>query len=129
MFEAPPPPMDAPRTNQPDTLAEIPDTGRPETTATPDTRVFIDQGGMYEAPPPPMDAPRITPADAQPDSPDAGTARDTGSRSGDEAGASETRPADTRDATTVPDTRLFIDQGGMIEAPPPPMDTRPPTKG
>ena len=127
MIEAPPPPMDAPRINQADTLAEIRDTGRPETTATPDTRVFIDQGGMYEAPPPPMDAPR--PADTQPDSPDAGAGRDTALGSGEDAGASETRPADTRDATTAPDARLFIDQGGMIEAPPPPMDTRPPEKG
>jgi hypothetical protein len=71
-----------------------------------------------------MDAPRITPADAQSDagardvgsSPDAGTSTD--------AGPSEGGALDSRDATILPDTRMFIDQGGMIEAPPPPVDAR-----
>ena len=128
MYEAPPPPMDAPQV-QPDAApADLrsPDGSAREAVVSPDARVFIDQGGMYEAPPPPMmDAPRITP-DAQPDAGarDVGSSVDSGT--GADADAREAGAPDARDATAAPDTRpdarVFIDQGGMYEAPPPPMD-------
>ena len=60
MFEAPPPPMDAPvnRDAGRDAVAgeaSTLDAGTSDTKTIPDTVVFMDQGGMFEAPPPPMD--------------------------------------------------------------------------
>jgi hypothetical protein len=124
--------MDAPQALPADAQADLrnPDGSAREAAVSPDARVFIDQGGMYEAPPPPMmDAPRITPPDAQPDAgaKDAGSGVDSGT--GADADAGEAGAPDARDATVIPDTRVFIDQGGMYEAPPPPMDARPFNKG
>jgi radical SAM superfamily enzyme YgiQ (UPF0313 family) len=132
MYEAPPPPMDAPQALPADAQADLrnPDGSAREAAVSPDTRVFVDQGGMYEAPPPPMmDAPRITPPDAQADAgaKDAGSGVDSGT--GADADAGEAGAPVARDATVIPDTRVFIDQGGMYEAPPPPMDARPLNKG
>jgi radical SAM superfamily enzyme YgiQ (UPF0313 family) len=114
--------------------AVAPDGSAPEAAVSPDARLFIDQGGMIEAPPPPMmDAPRVTPPDAQPDAGarDVGSSVDSGT--GTDADASEAGASDARDATAIPDTRpdarVFIDQGGMIEAPPPPMDAPTLNKG
>jgi len=113
-----------------------------------DTTVFKDQGGMFEAPPPPMDAFVPQPVDVRPDGlpdaqpeaqsdmrsdvrPDAGAdSRNTDDGSPDasevggdtvtgEAGGVDEGTADTK---TIPDTIVFMDQGGMFEAPPPPMD-------
>lgn len=76
---------------------------------------FKDQGGMFEAPPPPMDARLDTTADANPDaSPDAG------SSDGLDALVREAGVADTADGKRD----AFVDQGGMFEAPPPPMDAK-----
>ena len=88
------------------------DSVQADTKTVPDTTTFKDQGGMFEAPPPPMDAPIIK-QDAQAD---AGVKGD--------AEVSEAGPLDTgtTDVKTVPDALVFKDQGGMFEAPPPPMD-------
>ena len=78
---------------------------------------------MFEAPPPPMDAPVVITPDAQSDAqPDASAdaRRDTISDAGvSEAGALDTGTSDTK---PIFDTVVFKDQGGMMEAPPPPMD-------
>ena len=89
-----------------------------DTKPVADTITFKDQGGVMEAPPPPMDAPAEAPADLRPDSlPDAGTdVRDDAGVS--EAGSGDGKLADARDAV------VFKDQGGVMEAPPPPMDAR-----
>ncbi len=80
----------------------------------PDATTFRDQGGMLEAPPPPMDAPKVLVQDASVDTRDAG-ARD--------AGALDTGTSD--DAKLIADAVTFRDQGGVMEAPPPPMDAKP----
>jgi radical SAM superfamily enzyme YgiQ (UPF0313 family) len=110
-----------------------------DTKPVADTPAFTDQGGMFEAPPPRLDAPIESPADLAPDlgpdlaldtSPDASAdvRTDTAdSRTGDaarDAGTSEAGALDVgnKDAKPVVDTVVFMDQGGMFEAPPPPMD-------
>ena len=92
----------------------------------PDTRVFVDQGGMIEAPPPPVDAnigvrydAGVVTVDTR--GPDLGG--DVGdAQSGEVHGDTQALDQRPADATVPKDTRLFIDQGGMIEAPPPPVD-------
>jgi hypothetical protein len=105
-----------------------------------DTAAYTDQGGMFEAPPPRLDAPIVTPADVAPDlgpdlAPDGGAdvrtdaadsrAADTRAADGAndageaDAGAIDGGAVDTR---PVADAVLFMDQGGMFEAPPPAMD-------
>jgi hypothetical protein len=130
MYEAPPPPMDAPGKDQPDASADSRDGGGKESgispdTRTPDGRAFVDQGGMYEAPPPPMDAPRL---DTRSDSASIDSRADTeaGGEAGGDTGGSDAKSSETRDA--LPYTRVFINQDGMYEAPPPPMDA-PANKG
>jgi anaerobic magnesium-protoporphyrin IX monomethyl ester cyclase len=90
-----------------------------------DAFAYKDQGGMFEAPPPPMDAPIVKLDTAVPDATadagadagrDAGTAIDGGAR---EDGGLD---ADKVDLRPVVDAIVFKDQGGMFEAPPPPMD-------
>jgi radical SAM superfamily enzyme YgiQ (UPF0313 family) len=98
-----------------------------------DARVFLDQGGMFEAPPPPIDAPVVPPADAARDGKLSGDTRDAGSGDGGDGGAmdgasSDGGRAEVGDARSV-DTRVFVDQGGMVEAPPPPVDAKPGNKG
>ena len=94
-----------------------------DTKSVADSPTFKDQGGMFEAPPPPMDAPVVITPDAQSDAqPDASAdaRRDTISDAGvSEAGALDTGTSDTK---PIFDTVVFKDQGGMMEAPPPPMD-------
>ncbi len=99
-----------------------------DTKVISDAKIFKDQGGMIEAPPPPMDAPMIK-YDAGADQgadvpPDAGAdaKRDT---QVSEAGSLDSGLGDGK---TVADALVFKDQGGMIEAPPPPMDARPDRK-
>jgi radical SAM superfamily enzyme YgiQ (UPF0313 family) len=94
MFEAPPPPMDAPVEARGDSA--ISEAGATDLKPKNDV-LFLDQGGMFEPPPPPMDAP----VEARRDS-----------------GVSEAGVADLKPKNDV----LFLDQGGMFEAPPPPMD-------
>jgi anaerobic magnesium-protoporphyrin IX monomethyl ester cyclase len=91
-----------------------------------DTAAFRDQGGMIEAPPPPMDARPEAAPDAQPDArPDAqpdhpsDVAADSGGDAGADTLVSEAGGRDSQIADAV-----FKDQGGMIEAPPPPMDAK-----
>jgi hypothetical protein len=96
----------------------------PPVDARKDTRVFLDQGGMFEAPPPPVDAPVVPPADAARDSNPSGDAREAGV----DGGVSDGGNGDAGDARSA-DTRVFVDQGGMFEAPPPPVDARPGNKG
>ena len=82
-----------------------------DTKPAADATVFKDQGGMFEAPPPPMDAPILPPP------------RDVGAdASGNEAGTLDTG---TGDAQPAADAVAFKDQGGMFEAPPPPMAAPP----
>jgi len=97
-----------------------------DTKAIPDATVFKDQGGMFEAPPPPMDAPVENKRDAQPDAGADGPA-DAGTEARSDTQVSEAGVLDTgvADAKPVADAVVFKDQGGMIEAPPPPMDARP----
>jgi radical SAM superfamily enzyme YgiQ (UPF0313 family) len=95
-----------------------------------DTRVFLDQGGMFEAPPPPVDAP-VVPLDASKDTKTTPDTRDSGSidagsdggkvDGGTADGSSDGAPNDGGDARK-PDARVYVDQGGMFEAPPPPVD-------
>ena len=96
-----------------------------------DATQFKDQGGMFEAPPPPMDArPEVTadaPPDLRPDTlPDAteDAAADARSDAGADTMESE---AGALDSQAIPDAVDFKDQGGMFEAPPPPMDAKPDT--
>jgi len=98
----------------------------------PDTRIFVDQGGMIEAPPPPVDANIPIPRDAGVDSqrPDSGASDadggdgDAGDARSPDAQSPDAKSPDARraDARVPRDTRVFIDQAGMIEAPPPPVD-------
>jgi hypothetical protein len=105
------------------------DAGTDDRTQSPDAKadatVYKDQGGMWEAPPPPMDAPLVkydTPPDQGADAqPDAGADAKVDAQVS-EAGALDGSQADTK---TVSDAVVFKDQGGMWEAPPPPMDARP----
>lgn len=96
-----------------------------DTASIPDAKVFKDQGGMFEAPPPPMDAPLVK-YDARPDEGTDAQA-DAGSDTKRDAQVSEAGAIDggLADAKIVADALVFKDQGGMMEAPPPPMDARP----
>jgi hypothetical protein len=117
-----------------------------------DTATFKDQGGMMEAPPPPMDAPAEVSVDVRPDVQadvrpdvqsdvlaDAGadirgdasadvrgdTADSRANDAGRDTAVSEAGAVDLGtlvDTKAILDTAVFKDQGGMIEAPPPPMD-------
>ena len=78
---------------------------------------YTDQGGMFEAPPPPMDARMEAAADLAPDA--GADLRGDGGVS--EAGALD---GDKADAKPISDGVLYTDQGGMYEAPPPPMDAK-----
>jgi anaerobic magnesium-protoporphyrin IX monomethyl ester cyclase len=93
-----------------------------------DTFVYKDQGGMFEAPPPPMDAP-ITKRDSaatdgQPDAAPAGDGAGDGGSGGGDGASSLDGGVDggNTDLPSARDTIVFKDQGGMFEAPPPPMD-------
>jgi len=95
--------------------------GSTDTTPVADTKAaaetYKDQAGMFEAPPPPMDAPLETRGDSgvsEAGAADAG-ATDSGAT---EAGTMEAGIADLKPKNDI----LFFDQGGMFEAPPPPMD-------
>jgi anaerobic magnesium-protoporphyrin IX monomethyl ester cyclase len=96
-----------------------------------DTTSFKDQGGMFEAPPPPMDAPVVTTPYAAPDrAPDLSQAdvADGGADQRSDATTGEAGGDDTSgDARPVADAVIFLDQIGVMEAPPPPMDARPVT--
>jgi anaerobic magnesium-protoporphyrin IX monomethyl ester cyclase len=98
---------------------------------------FKDQGGMFEAPPPRLDAPAERTPDLAPDlradsAPDASAdvGRDAADARTGDAGTADgvTGDATTGEAGTLDggaaDARSdgFVDQGGMFEAPPPPMD-------
>ena len=99
-----------------------------DTKPVADATVFKDQGGMFEAPPPPMDAPVLGTPDSAPDR-QVDLQADAGIDAGIDArldaridsGISE---AGTTDTAPVADAAVFKDQGGMMEAPPPPMDAR-----
>ena len=77
---------------------------------------YKDQGGMFEAPPPPMDAPLEAHGDGSVS--EAGATEVRGDSSVGEAGATEAGVVDLKPKNDI----LFLDQGGMFEAPPPPMD-------
>ncbi len=90
----------------------------PLDAAVEDGRIYLDERGMIEAPPPPVDAPIQTGEDGGVDAtPDASL---------DARGGMDATPDASLDAQTdaARDTRTFVDQGGMIEAPPPPVDAR-----
>jgi len=72
---------------------------------------------MFEAPPPPMDAPLETRGDSGVSEAGAAAAGATDSGA-TEAGTMEAGIADLKPKNDI----LFFDQGGMFEAPPPPMD-------
>jgi hypothetical protein len=78
---------------------------------------YKDQTGMFEAPPPPMDAPLEARRDssvADSSVADSGVAE----AGATEAGFFEAGVADLKPKNDV----VFLDQMGMFEAPPPPMD-------
>jgi anaerobic magnesium-protoporphyrin IX monomethyl ester cyclase len=103
-------------------LRSAPDGSTADATQAADTKpladavAFRDQGGMFEAPPPPMDAPVVPPRDAGSD----GGASEAGSLDAESADARTS--ADATDTRAIADAVVFKDQGGMFEAPPPPMD-------
>jgi anaerobic magnesium-protoporphyrin IX monomethyl ester cyclase len=92
-----------------------PDSPVADTKAPAET--YKDQMGMFEAPPPPMDAPLEVGRDSSvPDSSVADTGvSEAGAR---DAGASEAGVTDLKPKGDV----VFLDQMGMFEAPPPPLD-------